>query len=487
MNMVSMWNDMSGRNRTGLSVGIVVVLAFMIFGIFWLMRERFAVLFADLQTRDAAGIVSQLERLKVDYQLEDGGSRILVPEDAVHGVRLKLMGSGVPISGGVGFEIFDNSDFGMTEFAQRINFQRALQGELTRTIMALKEVKYARVHLVMPEGGLFEKKNSEPSASVTLFLQNGDKPSDQQIHGIQRLVAAAVSGLRASQVTVTDQNGLTLSRQVTEDEGVEAVSLRLQQKKAVEQYLAEKAMEMLERVFDSRNVLVSVDAILDFSQVKTTKESVLPLGDGSSGIVRRRESKFGGDTEKNANGNVTTEVEYQLGRSVAQIVEMPGRITRLSIGVLVPETVSEEQRVKISELVAVAVGMDKTRGDAIGVYPLEPVMSKVLSETASEAPPPDAGKQEALLQMAGSQNSETAKPVKLGILEYLKEHFVAAGIAAATLLFVFILLITRLVSGKSSKSELSPGLSVQERDQILQKLSDWLESGAGEERSEVKP
>lgn len=486
MNMVSVWNDMSGRRRIGFFVGVVIVLAFMVLGMIWLMRDRFAVLFTDLQPRDAAGIVSQLERLKVDYKLEDGGSRILVPENSVHEVRLKLMGSGMPISGGVGFEIFDNSDFGMTEFAQRINFQRALQGELTRTIMSLKEVKYARVHLVMPEGDLFEKKGSEPSASVTLFLQNGDRPSGQQIEGIQRLVAAAVSGLNASQVTVTDQNGLTLSRQVAEDEGVEAVSLRLQQKKAVEQYLAEKAMDMLGRVFDSQKVLVSVDAALDFSQVKTTKESVLPLGDGSSGVVRRRESKFGGDGAKSADDNVTTEVEYQLGKSVAQIEEMPGRITRLSVGVLVPDTVDEEQRKKISELVAVAVGVDGKRGDTIGVYPLGTVMSKVLPKDA-EASPATAERERQQL-MTESQSPGVIGPENPGMLEFLEEHFVLAGVAAATLLLIFFLLITRLSAGKGNTNEARHGLSVQERDQILQKLSDWLEAeqSVADERNEVK-
>lgn len=478
---------MSGRRRIGFSVGVVIVVVFMVLGMIWLTRDRFAVLFTDLQPRDAAGIVSQLEKMKVDYKLEDGGSRILVPENSVHEVRLKLMGSGVPISGGVGFEIFDNSDFGMTEFAQRINFQRALQGELTRTIMSLKEVKYARVHLVMPEGGLFEKKGSEPSASVTLFLQNGDRPSEQQIQGIQRLVAAAVSGLKASQVTVTDQSGLTLSRQVAEDEGVEAVSLRLQQKKAVEHYLAEKAMDMLSRVFDAQKVLVSVDATLDFSQVKTTKESVLPLGDGSSGVVRRRESKFGGESgAKNADGNVTTEVEYQLGKSVAQIEEMPGRITRLSVGVLVPDTVDEEQRKKIGDLVAVAVGMDSKRGDTIGVYPLETVMSKVLPKNA-EAPPAPA-EFEQPRSMAESQSSSVVKPAPRGMLGLLDEHFVLAGVTAAALLFIFFLFITRGATGKANTNGARQGLSIQEREQILQKLSNWLEAEqkVTDEGSEVK-
>ena len=482
--MLSMWNEMSGKNRAGLVVGVAVIAVFLVVAIIWLMQERYAVLFADMQMNDAAKVVEELEKMKVDYKLEDGGTRILVPESVVHEARLKLMGSGASLSGGIGFEIFDESDFGMTEFAQKINFQRALQGELTRTIMSLREVKYARVHLVMPESGLFKRNNMPPSASVTLFLQYG-QPSNEQIVGIQRLVAAAVPGLKASQVTVTDQSGLTLSRQVAENEALETVSARLEQKKAVEKYLSDKAMQVLHKAFGSAEVLVSVDVTLDFDQVTTTKESVLPASDvAGNGIVRRRESKFGGGSQqKNAEGNVTTEVEYQLGRSVAQIEGSPGKVLRLSIGVLVPNTVSEHEREKIGELVSMAVGLDASRGDAISIYPLDPVISKVQTGTEYGGVSRDTGE----VVAAGSElyvNGQTEEFTDR-TWKFIQENLVMSGMALALILFGLFILINSALSGTRNQ-QYSTGLSTQERDQILLKLNQWLElDGDGGERNEV--
>ena len=140
---------MSGLVRLPLIAGIVLILSLTVGAFIWLSSEKHEVLFTELESRDAANVVAELERMKVDYSLANDGTQILVPESSVHEVRLKLMDSGVPLVGGVGFEIFDDSDFGMTDFVQRINYQRALEGELTRTVMSLKEVKYARVHLVL--------------------------------------------------------------------------------------------------------------------------------------------------------------------------------------------------------------------------------------------------------------------------------------------------------------------------------------------------
>jgi flagellar M-ring protein FliF len=467
MNIVTIWTDMNGRNRIGLLVGVLLILVFLVAAVIWLLQDRYAVLFSDLQPGDAAGVVEELERMKVDYQLAEGGTQILVPEDSVHETRIKLMGSGLPLSGGIGFEIFDNSDFGMTEFAQRINFQRALQGELTRTIMSLKEVKFARVHLVMPEDGLFKRENAAPSASVTLFLRRGNTPPDEQILGIQRLVSAAVPGLKAAQVTVTDQNGITLSRQIAEEHGIEAVSARLQQKKAVEQYLAAKAQEVLSRAFDSDQAMVSVDATLDFSATTTTRESVLsPEGSTGTGILRRRESKFGaGSAGKSDEASVTTEVEYQLGRSVAQIVETPGRIMRLSVGVLVPDTVSPERREQIKELVAVAVGLDMARGDAVAVYPLDSVVSQMHEQQPGASPDHPMNDMQ-----AGNGGMQS------GLSEFVARHSLLIGLIAAVVLCGLLVLLSKALAGLRRPGSGKRALSPQERDRILLKLQQWLET-----------
>lgn len=377
------WSEMRPGSRVGLIIGVALLIGLMSAAVYWLTRETYAVLFSDIEPQDASGIVSELKRMKVRYRLEEGGTRIMVPEKSIQDVRLELMDSEIPLLGGVGFEIFDDSDFGMTEFAQKVNFQRALQGELTRTIMSLEEVKYARVHVVLPERGLFKRKDSTPSASVTVFLKKGNSLSPTQISGIQRLVAAAVPELSSAMVTVADQNGVILSRAAPDGEGVEAISNRLQKKMEIEKYLTGKVLEVLERTFEPGEVHVSVDATLNFSQVRTTQENVLPNGVGN--LVRKRESRIGNVASKNqGQDNVTTEVEYRVGREVAQIIEMPGEIIRLSIGVVLPPGVPAGRLAQIRELVATSIGLNPDRGDAIVVYSAESVTVETASSAVSD-------------------------------------------------------------------------------------------------------
>ncbi|MES9851136.1 MAG: flagellar basal-body MS-ring/collar protein FliF [Candidatus Thiodiazotropha sp. L084R] len=225
------WHNSGLGSRSGLIGGAVLILALTFAASWWLLQNRSAVLFTDLEPNDAAAVVTELERMKVSYKLAGDGTRIMVPEDQVHEIRLKLLGNGLPLNGGVGFEVFDNAEFGMTEFAQRINFQRAMQGELTRTITSLKEVKYARVHLVMPEASLFKESKTPPSASITIFLKPGAQLNQQQIEGIQRLVSASVQGLESAGVTIIDQYGKTLSAIVSNETVVASVSTRLEKSK----------------------------------------------------------------------------------------------------------------------------------------------------------------------------------------------------------------------------------------------------------------
>jgi flagellar M-ring protein FliF len=380
------WHNAGVGTRSGLIGGVVVILALTLAATWWLLQSKNAVLFSDLEPADAAAVVSELERMKVSYKLGGDGTRILVSQDEVYEIRLKLLGSGLPLSGGVGFELFDKAEFGMTEFAQRINFQRAMQGELTRTITSLKEVKYARVHLVMPEASLFRQNKTSASASITLFLNPGALLDQQQTEGIQRLVSASVPGLDTTAVTIVDQYGKTISALTEEDSRAVSVTSRLEKKKEVETYLTEKTVRVLERTFGMGKAIVSIDVTLNFDQSKTTREEVIPGSNENRGVVRKRESRAQpgkGNNKKESVGELNTEVEYRLGRSVAQIVSTPGGIQRLSVGVLVPVNTTEEQLRQIEDLVAMSVGLDPSRGDAIAVHA---AASGILPTQAEQAP-----------------------------------------------------------------------------------------------------
>lgn len=475
MNIIEVWNEMSGRNRAGLLISSFVLLVFIVVAFIWLLKEQHAVLFSGLEQSDAASIVKELDKMKVDYQLQEGGGNILVPEEVVHQTRLKLMSSGAPLSGGVGFEIFDNSDFGMTEFAQKINFQRALQGELTRTIMSLDEVKRARVHLVMAEHGLFKRDSSGPSASVTLFLQPGAALAESRVVGIQRLIASSVPELKAEQVTISDQNGATLSQPVPDDESIEAVSARLQQKKAVEDYLSQKAVNVLSKAFGQDRVTVSIDVDLDFSHIKKTQEDVLPSGDvNSNGVVRRRESKLNnGSAAKAGDGRLTTEIEYQLGRSVAQIVETPGKIARLNIAVVVPEQLSDGDRDSVRELVAVAVGYSKARGDAIAIYTVSAGLgADTESDALAQMPAAQAQPETIVLPQRNTASNKPGQNLFERLFRTPEEKAIAVTVLSAAVLLFMILVY--LAFAKKPAAVAGQRLSSYEREQLLTQLNAWL-------------
>ena len=290
---MAQWLDsMSTRSRVLLGVGITLIVVASLALAWWASRTEHAVLFSRLTEADAAGIVAELKKQKVRYELADAGTTIRVPADQVHEIRLALMSSGTPIAGGVGFEIFDRQGLGATEQSQRVSFQRALQGELARTVGALEGVQQARVHLVLPESTLFRRDRQEARASVSLKLEPGLVLEQPRIFGIQKLVAASVPGLETSRVVVTDQHGLTLSSSDALTVGGATGEGRLTMKREVEEYVTRKIVALLDRTYGPGRAIVSVDATLNFDEVRRTVQDLLPPT--AQGNVRRRRQTTGG-------------------------------------------------------------------------------------------------------------------------------------------------------------------------------------------------
>ena len=403
-NLHSFWKDLDSMGRTGLVAGGAIGGVLVVWLAFWSLDTDYQVLFADLDERDAATIVEQLKQRKVPYKLADNGAKLLVPAKLVHETRLGLMSQGVLLNGGVGFEIFDKKELGMTEYTQKINFQRALQGELARTIMAVDQVKLARVHLVVPEASIFKRDKTKPKASVNLVLKAGGRLNGEQIVGIQRLVAASVPGLESPMVGVFDQRGITLSATTEVDDGAAGGSAKLRMKRESEDYLTRKIAEVLDRTFGPGQAIVSVDVTLNFDEIKRTQNDIIPsrtgIGEDPGIVVRKRQvvSRFGPPmaakaTETDAlvaaapGSNSTTEVEYEFGRRVEEVVTAPGGIRRLSIGVLVPRHADDEQLKRIRSIVSMAAGFNEERGDAIAVHSVD----QLLLASSEAASPPVAG------------------------------------------------------------------------------------------------
>src|SRR5947208_4633121 len=240
----------------------------------WVQRPLYRPLFTNLAEQDASAIVEALRAEKAPFRLEDGGRAILVPADRLYELRLALASRGLPEGGGVGFEIFDRQTLGQTDFLQRLNYQRALQGELGRTISRLGGVESARVHLALPDRSLFVGDERRPSASVVVKLAPGRALSAGQVDGIVHLVAASVEGLAADAVTVLDEGGrmLTADRRGAESGGAGASGGGLELQGAIERQLSERVETLLAAVVGRDEAIARVAAPLGLARVGRPQE-----------------------------------------------------------------------------------------------------------------------------------------------------------------------------------------------------------------------
>ena len=466
------WQSLAVRARWTLAVGAMLALGLLALAAWWALRTDQAVLFADLRAQDAALLTAELDKQKVPYALADNGSTLLVERSQVHAVRLKLMGKDLPLHGTVGLELFNNTDFGMTEFAQKINYQRALQGELTRTILSLAEIREARVHLALPEQGLFRQDANRPKAAITLQLRQGRSLAPAQVNGIQRLVAAAVPGLAAQEVTVVDQQGVALSRPSDAAGEAAAGAGRLDLKRETENYLSRKAGAVLESAFGPGQALASVDVTLNMDQVRVTTEDVVGVPDGKGGIatgvlVRERESARdsatpeprGGEGRQGRGSSMQRDAEYQAGRRVEQVVSQPGAIRRLQVVALVRHELGTEAKEQVHSLVAAAVGASPERGDTVVVQSL----GAVAAGPASAVQPDQAATSAAT---APALTTATTLPA-----------FANWGFAALALLLLLALLAVTVRGhhqGPRRIRRLTPG----QRQATLEQVQTWLLQGA---------
>ncbi len=244
-----------------LIVAVAVTLAVLI-AVAWAIffRISYQPLFTDLRPADAATIVADLEKRRIPYELAQGGATILVSGDQVDATRLAVMSSDLPLKGTVGFELFNKSDMGLTDFAQKINYQRALQGELERTIMTLDGVETARVHLSLGEDRIFRDDRVPPKGSVTIRMAHSATLSVKAAQGVQRLVAAAVPQLDVANVVILDERGGVASATVEPVRSSQTMSPAMEEKRAVEEYYEAKVREALDAAFLRDGVAVSVEA-----------------------------------------------------------------------------------------------------------------------------------------------------------------------------------------------------------------------------------
>ncbi|RMF62041.1 MAG: flagellar M-ring protein FliF, partial [Bacteroidetes bacterium] len=359
-------------------IGSIVVLALVGY---WASRPTYALLFSNLEASEASRVVESLNEKGVPYELKEGGTSIFVPQDQVYGLRLSLMGEGVITDGPLGDKIFDQNTLGMTNFMQKVNLRRALEGELARTIASLDQVEMARVHLVLPEKRAFAQNQSPPTASVVLHLAPGARLTETQIMGITSLVAGAVEGMTPDEVTLLDTRGNLLSNPHKKETDLVLTATQLQMQRDIEEHLTGKGQSMLDQVLGKGNAIVRVSATLDFTRSVVEKKEIDPE---SATVIS--EERLEEDSEAgNANSSVRN---YEMSETRQRSEKTAGEIAYLTVSVILnqrpappanaeaseenpsPErrSYTAEELSEIEALVKNAVGFRAERGDQFAIH-----------------------------------------------------------------------------------------------------------------------
>ncbi len=383
----------------------VAVASLVAFAVLILIANRtdYRPLFANLTSEDAGEIVKKLKDQKVPYQIASDGKAILVPSDKVYDLRLSLASEGLPQGGGVGFEIFDRKNFGMTEFVQKLNYQRALQGELSRTIAQLNGVEQARVHLAIPEKSLFKDNEKPTTASVVLKMKSNQTLRDSEVQGVVHLVASSIEGMDPDNVTVLDSRGKILSKVGASDATSKMTSTMQETQRNYEKNLEDRLQSLLDKVVGTGRSVARVSATFDFKQVEKYEEKYDP--DSTAVRSEQRSDEKGGTSTvatgvpgvqsnmgkaapaggTSGGGSKSDEtLNYEVSRSTARIIEPVGNMSKISVAILVdgkyvlPANAKEgakakyqprspDELQKIEALVKSSVGFDATRGDQVTV------------------------------------------------------------------------------------------------------------------------
>ncbi|RQV98012.1 flagellar M-ring protein FliF [bacterium] len=393
--ILELWQRLTLGQRAGLILTIGIVAAVVAGAVSYTTRPVMTTLYTGLDQKDAAAVVDGLRDQDVPYEVSSDGSTIKVPKESVNSLRLNFADLGLPHSGEIGYELFDKPMLGMTDFVQKMNFHRALEGEIARTLMELDAVEGARVHLVLPTQRLFREDNKPATASVVLQLKGGASLSQRQVQAIANMTAYSVEGLETEYITIVDSHGNLLTSNARDDmAGLSSTQLEVQN--SIETNLERKALTLLEDVLGPGKARVKVTAKLNWDRSERTTENYDPEQVATlSEEVQTVEGGENGNTEK-----IVT--NYNVPRTVEKYVPETGNIERIWASVLIDgeyeETQAEdgtvtkaykersaEELAKFQTLVAGAIGIDPTRQDELTV------LSFQFTEPESEQLAPTGG------------------------------------------------------------------------------------------------
>ena len=396
----AIWSQLGTAQRMTVAAATFVLVAGLGALSLWSSRADYGLLYGGISDSEAAKVIAALDDAKVPYKAS-GGS-ILVPQDKVYAMRMQMAAKGIPQGEGVGFEIFDKPNFGISDFVQRANYTRAVQGELSRTIGQIDEVAAARVMIVLPENRLLLDKDKYPTASVFVRVRGNTQLSPQSINSIRFLVANSVEGLKPNHVSIIDNLGNSLSENSDDDSMTGLTSSQLAARRNLEQYLSKKAQDMLEKVLGPGQAIVRVSAEINYDTISRTEEKYDPDGQViktqtkndenndtsttttpsspvgiSANTSTATNSANGGPVNNMLNHKVTSTIEYEIGKTTSSTSQTAGGIKHLTAAVTVAAKMegtgadrkavsrTTEEIEKLRRVIAGAVGVDTARGDTM--------------------------------------------------------------------------------------------------------------------------
>jgi flagellar M-ring protein FliF len=435
-------NSMEGFFRLGVGqklismAGIALLLAVLIGGLLWAREPAYAVLFSIQDEKDGGQIVAALQQQNIPYRFSEGGHTILVPQAVVHDTRLRLAAQGMPKGGLVGFELLENQKMGISQFAEQVNFQRGLEGELARSIQSLAAVKGARVHLAIPKQTAFLRDDQKPSASVLVSLYAGRTLEPAQVVGIVNLVASSVPQLKPMNVSVVDQQGNLISQQIdpARDAGLDPAQIKYL--RDIESGYAKRIEAILAPIVGANNVRAQVAADVDFSQTDLVAETYKPNPNPDVAIRSQQVAETGSGSPPaagipgalsnqppapataaisqppavgqppvaaaaaNQNYSKNAVTNFEIDKTIRHTKSVPGSIRRLSVAVVVNHKkdltkekdpakaplapLSEADIKQINDLAREAMGFNKERGDTLNVA--NAPFAVAVSEIVPDAP-----------------------------------------------------------------------------------------------------
>jgi flagellar M-ring protein FliF len=382
--LLSIFNKLTVQQK--FIIGGVTGLTIILLGILivFLNEPNYSPLYSNLSQEDASKVLDQLNSSKIPYKIDDNGKTIKVPKDKVYETRLELAGKGIPSQGAIGYELFDKNTMGMSDFMQKLNYKRALEGELSKTISQEEGVEGVRVHIVIPQKSVFKDEEKLPTASVVLKLKNNYNLTKTNIAAIINLVSSSVEGLQPGKVTLIDSKGRLLSKENSDEPLTVSSSKQYEVKQSVENYLASKAQTILDNIVGYGNAMVQVNADINFDQVEKTMETYDP-----NSQVAVSEQQIKTDNAGKNNTDSTTQVSqnsttnYEISKSIEKVIQGSGNIKKLVVAAVINDEIKEikngdkvtvttqprtpDQMQKLEEIVKNSVGIDNSRPDQFSI------------------------------------------------------------------------------------------------------------------------